>query len=286
MDARDKPEHDGTGATKKIASFAAYLLIALPANMAMAADWQAPAQVAALNQNLSVPQATSITITQNVPQSNYFKVTYQDVAKEVETQLVAQGVETKARATTNPSNDPVVYGADHPLKLVLHALQVDPKTHQWQAQAYVIAGGQTETVKPVAGRYEGLVAVPVLKHQVGSHDVIEASDLDTMDVASRNIRKDTITDGVQLIGKSPRSTISAQRAVRLTEISAPVVIKKGDIVDMSYSTQYVHIKTTGIALEDGELGMPVRIKNEKSEKAVTARATGTGTAEVNMDSGS
>lgn len=271
---------------KKASAFAAYLLIAMPYNMAMAADWQSPSQLAALN-NGGAQQGSSITITSTpIAQKAYFQITYEDVATEVATQLTQQGVEKKARATTRPAGTPVLYSADHPLKLVLHGLQVDPSTRQWQAQAHIMAQGRTEAVKPIAGHYDGVATVPVLTRQLRSGDLIEEADLGTRDIPTRNLRKDTIVNAVDLIGKSPRSTISGQRPVRLSEVSAPVIIRKGELVDLSYTTPFMFIKTAGIALEDGEQGGLIRVKNDKTQKSMTGRAVSAGKVEINPQQGS
>ncbi len=272
---------------KKAATFAAYLMIAMPYNMAMAADWQTPAQVAALNAGVSAPQTTSITVsTTTIQPAAYFQITYQDVADEVAEQLAAQGVEKKARATTMPANSNIVYSADHPIKLKLHALQIDPQSRQWQAQAHILGRGQTEIVKPISGHYEGVITVPVLNRQLRAGDIIEQQDLGSRDMPRRTVRKDTITEVSQLLGKSPRNTISGERPIREKEISAPVVIKKGEMVDLSYTTPYMFIKTTGVALEDGEQGGAVRVKNVKTERSVTGRVIAAGKVEMNMESGS
>ncbi len=275
------------GTTKKAVVFTAYLLAALPYNMAMAANWQTPAQVAALNTGATPPQATSITITTvPVAERKYFQVTYQDVAKEVARQLEAKGVEKQARATTNPANSNVLHAADHPLKLAVHGLQIDPATRQWQAQAYIVSNGETELVRPIAGHYEGMVSVPVLSHQLRRANVIEASDITMRTIPSRQLRKDTITRAEDLIGKSPRGTISGDRPVRASEITAPILVHRGDPVELTYTTPYMNIATTGTALEDGELGGLVRIKNTKSERAVTGRVVASGRVEANVASGS
>ena len=272
--------HDPRAA--QAALFAAYLLTALPANMAMADGWQNPTQVAALSDS-TTPQATSITVTTGPAQQQFFQITNDDIASAVSAELVSQGIEKQAKATLNPTGSPIFYSANHPLKLALHALQVDPGTHQWQAQAYVLANNQTETMRPVSGHYEATVSVPVLIRQVGKTDVIAATDLTTRDMPERQLRKDTVTDADQLIGKSPHATISADRPIRATEISMPIVIRKGDHVELTYTSQYLSIKTTGIALEDGEQGGTIRVKNEKSEKAVSGKAVAAGTVEVNTD---
>ena len=284
--AHEAPEPKATRVetAKKVAIFAAYLLTALPANMAMAQTWQTPSQVAALSDGVS-QQNTSITVTTQ-PVQQFYQITNDDVAAEVASELVAQGVEKQVKATLNPTGSTTVYAANHPLKLALHALQVDPGTRQWQAQAYILANNQTETVRPVSGHYDATVNVPVLLRQIGKTDVIAESDLTSREMPVRQLRKDTITDPAQLIGKSPHSDISAARPIRVSEVSMPVVIKKGDHVELSYTSAYLTIRTTGIALEDGEQGGMIRVKNEKSEKAVSGKAVAAGQVEVNTETGS
>lgn len=249
------------------------LLVAAPA----LAVWQTPGQ-ATSELAQAAPQPPGITTTVREP---FYRVSAEDVGKAVAEQLRLQAVAPLVQATLTAGSPQVLYTADHPLQVVIHALQIDPTTKRWQAQAYVMAAGKTETVQPVSGSYDALINVPVLTRQLGRNDVIADSDLTFKPMAERQLRKDTITDNARLIGKSPRTLISAQRPVREAEIAMPLVIKKGDPVELSYSTKYMSIKTTGIALENGSLGESIRVKNEKSEKAVSGRVSAAGRVEVN-----
>lgn len=246
-----------------------------------AAAWQTPgAGTMQLAEDASQP-APSVTATVREP---YYKITALDVGNEVAKQLAQQAVvPNKAEANVNGGSTAILYHADHPLQLVIHALQVDETTKRWQADAYVMAGSRTVTVKPVSGTFSALVDVPVVNRQFGQHDVIAASDLSTRAFPERQLRKDTITDPQQLIGKSPRSSISADRPIRGTELAEPIVIKRGEMVEMSYKTPYMQIKTSGVALEDGSKGSMIRVKNEKSEKAVSARVEDSGRVSVNSN---
>lgn len=261
----------------------AALLALLPYERSAAEEWQTPQTPPAAQQMAANTQAAPPATYTEAPK--FYQITRRDVADEVARQLQLQGVEKKATASVGNSDGANVYGADHPVTFVLHGLQVDPNSHRWQAQLNILNAHKTEIVKPVAGFYEAVVSVPMLVHQVSRTDVIAATDINLRDVPSRSLRKDTITDPQALIGKSPRATISAERAIRSTEISAPVVIHRGEFVEMTYSAPYMHIKTTGVALEDGELGGMLRVKNSKSEKAISARVTGAGKVEANLETG-
>ena len=263
--------------------FLTFLVSGLLASSSALAAWQTPGMP---TQTLAAQQAAppvGISATINEP---YFKITSADVANAVTAQLQQQGVENKPQASLNAGSPQVLYSADRALNVAIHGLQIDPQTKRWQAQAYIISNGQTETVKPVSGFYDAMVDVPVLNRQLQARDVIADADLSTRSMPERQLRKDTITDKKLLIGQSPRSIISATRAIRANELTAPVVIKKGEGVEMNYSTKYMQIRTTGIALEDGAKGAFIRIKNEKSGKAISARVIDSGKVEVNSSAAS
>ncbi len=259
----------------------AFALIAV-ANQANAA-WQTPGEAAQLQLAANEPIAASsaITVTQRPA---YFAISNDDVAKEVARQLQSQGFRDGVKATVNPGTAPVLATANHPLKLVIHALQVDTEANLWQGQAYIMDGDKTEVVKPIAGRYDSVVTVPVLTRQLRKGDVIEEGDLELKKVTERQLRKDSITDITRLIGNSPIRMISPGRPIRSAEISSPMLVKKGQTVEMHFTTPYMTIRTTGQALEDGGNGSLIRVQNATSQKAVSGRVVANGKIEVNSES--
>ncbi len=236
------------------------------------------------------PNASTLTLAQQTTNSApqlratisdpFYKITARDVGLAVAEQLQAQGIEHKVEATLAAGTPSVLYSSDHALKISLHALQVDPSSKRWQGQVHFMSGGKTESVRPIAGTYTALIDVPVVTRQLSKMDVIEASDISLVPFAERLLRKDTITDPKQLIGLSPRNGISPNRPIHSAEVSAPLVVKRGDLVEMAYNTPYIHIKTTGIALEDGAKGATIRVKNQKSQLAVSARVEAAGRVTV------
>ncbi|MES2983708.1 MAG: flagellar basal body P-ring formation chaperone FlgA [Pseudomonadota bacterium] len=255
-----------------------FLLSALVAGSACAA-WTTPgASTQEIAAAQGTPPAPGITTTVSDP---YYQITAADIGKAVAQQMQMQAVAEKVEASLSAGSPNVYHSANHPVQIVIHALQIDPQSKRWQAQAYMVAGGKTEVVKPISGVYGALFDVPVLTRQLGRTDIIEASDLSTRTISERLLRKDTVTDPKSILGQSPRAMISANRPIRLTEISQPIVIKKGQPVQMTYTSPYMSIKTTGVALEDGSKGALIRVKNDKSEKAVSGQVQSAGHVEVN-----
>lgn len=262
--------------------FVASLLLLCAASPAQAA-WQTPAAPTAITIAASAePEVPAPGLVATV-RDPYYKITSADVSAAVAEQLQSQGVVAHAQVTLNPGTPGNLYAAERPLHVAIQSLQVDSASKRWQAQAYFLADGKTQSVKPVAGMYDALIDVPVLKRQLRNSDVIEQADLETRALPERQLRKDTITDAKALIGQSPRFGVSAGRPIHQGEISAPLLIKRGDAVEMFYSTPYIKIKTSGVALEDGAKDALIRVKNSKSERAVSGRVDGPG--RVTFDGG-
>jgi flagella basal body P-ring formation protein FlgA len=251
------------------------LLVMCHAGAVHATTWVTLEQLAAARQAADAPAGLA-----PLPARSYFEISTRDLEKAVAEKLEEQGVASHVRVTAQPGSKPVLYRADHPIRLNVLALQVDPDAKRWQAQAYILADGKTAQVTPVAGRYDALIAVPVLTRQITDRDVIEASDLDDVMMPSAKLRKDTITDSGALIGKSARRVISAHRPIRAVEVISPKVIEKGSAVEMVYRTPYIAIRTTGEALEDGTTGALIRVKNSDSGRAVSAKVVSAGRVEV------
>lgn len=214
--------------------------------------------------------------------SSYFQVAREDVASAVSSALAERGAAPKVSAIVYSAN-PVLYSANSPLSVAIQALTFDTGSHKWQANMHIISDGKTVSVSPVQGRYEAIANVPVLTRKTSDGDVISDADITMMDVPERQVHKDTARNAEDLIGKSPKRSISPNRPIRLTEIDLPVIVKRGSSVDVQYSAPYMTIRTVGVALEDGSLGSVVRIKNEQSGKAITARVIGTGKVEANNE---
>ena len=245
------------------------------------AAWQTPTMATeTVAEQSALPAPGTVTATVRDP---YYKITSADVGEAVASQLSLQGVVAKAEVIMNPGTPAQLYAADHPVKVVIHTLQIDPQTKRWQAQAYFVASGATESVLPIAGSYGAMIDVPVVSRQFSRTDIIAADDLHMTAVPERLLRKDTITDPKQLVGQSPRAGISPNRPIRVSEVSSPIVIKKGEMVEMLYTTPYIHIRATGVALEDGAKGSVIRVKNQKSERAVSGRVQAAGRVEVNNE---
>lgn len=251
---------------------------------AFAGNWQTPAEAVNIAAVETAPAAAVVATPATITgQPEFFQITNDDITAAVAEELQAQGIGKGVTATMSPVSGKIFHAANHKLKVAIHALQIDTDAKLWQAQAYVLNGTQTETVKPIAGRYDATVRVPVLTRQLRQGDVIEQGDIEYRTLPERQLRKDTVTDVESILGQSPRRIISSGRPVRSSEITQPTMVKKGQMVEVHYTTPYMMIRTSGEALEDGARNALIRVKNSKTEKAITARVVAAGRVEANSD---
>ncbi len=248
----------------------------LATHAAQAGQWESPSQLES-----EISTYVALATTNAAP---FFAITRDDVEQTVQETMVAKGlVEKSIRVVMDPLPNPTLHSANHPLKLSIQALQVDRAAKRWQGQAYILSNRATEVVRPVSGRFETMVSVPMLNRQLAADDVIEAQDITMREVPERQLRKDTITKKESILGKSPIRMISADRPIRAQEVSMPSVVKKGDMVQMTYTTDHMLIRDQGEALQDGTNGALIRVKNSKTGRAISARVAGAGHVEVNSE---
>jgi len=133
----------------------------------------------------------------------------------------------------------------------------------------------------ISGKAEPVLQVPVLTRIVNPGDVIETSDIETKEMAQSELKGRVILDADSLIGTTPRhKSLMAGDAVRTGDVQKPTLIKRGDVVDMSYRRGSVEIVGRGQAMDMGGMGDSVRIKNPSSNKIVTGLITGHNQVEV------
>lgn len=86
------------------------------------------------------------------------------------------------------------------------------------------------------------------------------------------------TDGA--IGQSMRRALKAGAPLTLDILTPPILIKRGDAVVLSAQRNGVSIRQTGTAMQDGEKGRQIPVRNSSSDRIIQAIVTGSGEAEV------
>ncbi len=210
-----------------------------------------------------------------------YSISYADVEKQISYLLAQAGAGDIIQATIigKKSNDILLQNKE-PLAIDIADLEYNTQSNKWHAMLYPTVNNRALAPIKLNGIYTELVAVPVAKTRLRNSDIITAEDIEIKNIAAHRISKDTIINPELLIGKSPVRSISAGRAIRNAEITAPNVIHKGDRVTMQYHSSGIDITTIGEALESGASGDIIRVRNSDSNNVIHAAILSAGIVTV------
>ena len=121
---------------------------------------------------------------------------------------------------------------------------------------------------------------------VANHDLrieipVTAGDFRTAEVAIDG-RNEYVKDISEVEGLVPHRFIRAGSPVTLGYFQQPVAVNNGQRVNIILNYHGVKVSAKGIVMTRGRIGSLVKVKNEASEKILTARVIDSHTVEVTM----
>jgi flagella basal body P-ring formation protein FlgA len=201
-----------------------------------------------------------------------FQLTSADVETAVSEALIEKGSGEKISASViGYEKSKPLFSYSKPISVEIRGLTFDATTHRWNAS--VMAVSETSEVisaLPVNGRFEEVADVVVLKKQIRAGEVIGEDDIEIRRFPVARTRAETVTNPKEIIGQSPKRTISAGRPIRIHEIAGPTLVQKNGIVQVRYNAAGIEITTAGQAMESGSKGELIAIKNLSSKKVIHA----------------
>src|SRR6185437_11646789 len=115
-------------------------------------------------------------------------------------------------------------------------------------------------------------------HSLNAGDIVRADDLTWSREAVAGA--DAPRDADSVIGMAVRRPLRVGDAVSLRDVSAPVVIKKDDVISVTFASSGLNLTLQAKALTDAAAGQSVSGMNPASKKIVQAVATAPGQAVV------
>jgi flagella basal body P-ring formation protein FlgA len=121
--------------------------------------------------------------------------------------------------------------------------------------------------------------VVVLSSAVSPGTLLSTDNVHVVNMNKKRLRTSTFADIQDVIGARIKRRVTAGRPVNPKNLC---YVCKGDRVIISAGTVNMLVKTSGIALEDGNMGETIKVKNRRSSKKVYARVTSTGQVAINL----
>lgn len=160
------------------------------------------------------------------------------------------------------------------------ALTFDPARQSFTAAlAYTNASGEREYVR-IGGAAAAVVQVPALLRDVAPGETIGAGDLTTIEMPADRLGAQILTSPANVAGQAARRMLRANTPLQTYDVKKPVLIKKGELVTVTYAADGIALTAQGQAQADAGLGDTVPVLNTRSRRTIDARVTGSGAATV------
>ena len=168
--------------------------------------------------------------------------------------------------------------------LLVAGLNHNPETGRFTAHLIAPAEGTPLVRITISGRAIEMIEIPVLRRRMLPGEVIGERDIAWQDARADRISRNVVRDPVNLVGKSPRRPIRAEKPVLGSELRQPVLVSKNSLVTIRLQTARMVLTARGRAMEPGAKGDVIRVVNTKSNQIISASVTASGTVEVDRKS--
>ncbi|MCH8488904.1 MAG: flagellar basal body P-ring formation chaperone FlgA [Oceanicaulis sp.] len=159
----------------------------------------------------------------------------------------------------------------------LVSLEHDARAGLFRAEIAPWPGAAPERI---GGRAQAVSDVPVLTRAVARGDVITDDMVRWERLAAGQVRPDTLMRADALIGQEARRTLRADTPLRALDLQAPVMITRGEIVQLVYQVGGLALTARARALDNASEGQTARFLNLQSNRTIQAIAEAPGQARV------
>jgi flagella basal body P-ring formation protein FlgA len=207
----------------------------------------------------------------NILSAAEFELRAEEVEVAIADALAKAEVAQHPRVVITSNRTQTLYKAESPVEVEINQLTHNEDKRTWVANMLILQNKNVLSAKPLSGKYEEQIGVPVLRDRFNNGEIIEAKDIEMRYLAQYKVPRGTVTDANSIIGLTPARLISKERPIREQELVKPTLIKKGTIVQMMFQTNAIEISTVGEALDDGAINDTIRVRNNDSKQVVRAK---------------
>ncbi|MEM1070167.1 MAG: flagellar basal body P-ring formation chaperone FlgA [Planctomycetota bacterium] len=123
-------------------------------------------------------------------------------------------------------------------------------------------------------------SVVVARSSIARGQVIQERDLDWQVIPTDRMRPEYATDMSQVVGKEARSSLSANRPIFVDRLGAPLLIRRGDLIEVQVVGGGITVTTNGKALRDGSASELIEIETQNPRKRLVGRVVQSGLVEI------
>jgi flagella basal body P-ring formation protein FlgA len=159
-------------------------------------------------------------------------------------------------------------------RLDLNRLRVDVRCDMPQGWDIAV------TVKP-----DIYLPVVVAQNTLERGHLLSPSDVVIKKLNISSLRGNYLTNPDEVMGLTVKRRVRERQAIALTQLEAPVLVERGQRVLMIAEQGGVEARTMGEAMKKGRKGEVIKVKNESSERVVSAIVAESGVVKMVYASG-
>jgi flagella basal body P-ring formation protein FlgA len=116
--------------------------------------------------------------------------------------------------------------------------------------------------------------VPVLKRPLSTGEVIDARDIEMVQMRLDRVGRTVVLSRDSLVGLAAKRMINPGQPIQAGDVQRPVMVPKGGAVTMLVEAPGIYLSATGKALDNGGEGDAILVMNIQTNRTVQAVVTG------------
>jgi flagella basal body P-ring formation protein FlgA len=188
------------------------------------------------------------------------------VAGLIEDELARRGEGERFETVVEQPVMPLANRARSAAEVSLTDLSHEPRSGRFIAGLHVeLASGEASRIE-LRGRARPLLEISVPAQRIERGQTIAAEDVQSQWVSRGSLPKGTAELPDDLIGREARRTLAPGRAIRLTDLVVPQLVRRGEPVTILLASGGLELSMLGEALDSGSEGEAVRVVNPSSSQ--------------------
>ncbi|MEX0645904.1 MAG: flagellar basal body P-ring formation chaperone FlgA, partial [Parvularculaceae bacterium] len=191
-----------------------------------------------------------------------------DILPAIEEALMAKGLAADAEISLANPDAVITVPAD--AAPVFENVSFNRASGRFLIRARGLAGAPSVAI---VGLAKTLARLPVLVAPLARGETVADDNIDWVETTVAR-PADFIMETEDLVGMEARRALQPGEPLRPIDVVAPVLVKRGSLVTMTYSASGLTLTHAGVAQEAGAKGDLIDVKNVKSEHLVKAVIAG------------
>jgi flagella basal body P-ring formation protein FlgA len=163
--------------------------------------------------------------------------------------------------------------------ITVNQINFDPVTDNFSAAVEITAAGMAPQTLNLSGLAEPSIEALVATHNLMPGEILSAADVTLARIPSHQAANAIITPAA-IIGMATNINLATGEAITQSELTAPIVVRKGAFVVLSLAVPGLIVTAQGVALAAGGQGDLITVLNPASHAVVQAIVTGPNAASI------